>query len=163
VFALATVSLPRGQSVAALRIDGQYWPLGGSAMDLFGDWDSSFARLQKFRKRGKPLTGKLLTPLRYPRKLFCIGANYADHLEEMNAGHLAKKVPGVPPFFFLKPPSTTLVGPGKTVPIPQGCQNFDWEVEFATRSASTSPRATSSSGRKASSGSTSCSASARTA
>jgi len=39
-------------------------------------------------------------------------------------------VPGAPPFFFMKPPSTTLVGPGRTVRIPEGCRNFDWEVEF---------------------------------
>jgi 2-keto-4-pentenoate hydratase/2-oxohepta-3-ene-1,7-dioic acid hydratase in catechol pathway len=84
VFALATVAQPRGQSVAALRLDGEFWPLGGNAMDLFQDWDKSFARLEKFKKRGKPLRGKLLTPLRYPRKLFCVGANYADHLREMN-------------------------------------------------------------------------------
>src|SRR5690606_13775746 len=41
-----------------------------------------------------------------------------------------KKVPGRHPFFFMKPPSTTLVGPGRTVRIPPGCTNFDWEVEF---------------------------------
>ena len=57
MFALATVALPRGQSVAALRIDDQYWSLNSGAMDLFQDWDRSFARLQKFRKRGKPLRG----------------------------------------------------------------------------------------------------------
>jgi 2-keto-4-pentenoate hydratase/2-oxohepta-3-ene-1,7-dioic acid hydratase in catechol pathway len=130
VFALATVAPPRGQSVAALRLDGEYWSLTGNAIDLFQDWDKSFARLEKFRKRGKPLRGKLLTPLRYPRKLFCVGANYADHLREMNAGHLATKVPGAAPFFFMKPPTTTLVGPGDTVRIPKGCENFDWEVEF---------------------------------
>ena len=135
MFALATVALPRGESgvekqVAALRLDAEYWPLKVNAMDLFQDWDKSFAALNRFKKRGKPVSGKLLTPLRYPRKLFCVGANYADHLEEMNAGHLAKKVPGAPPFFLMKPPSTTLVGPGKTVRIPQGCENFDWEVEF---------------------------------
>jgi 2-keto-4-pentenoate hydratase/2-oxohepta-3-ene-1,7-dioic acid hydratase in catechol pathway len=138
VFALATVALPRGQSVAALRVDGQYWPLPAAglpanAMDLFQDWSRSFALLRKFKKRGKPIPmgkARLLTPLRYPRKLFCVGANYADHLEEMNAGHLAKKVPGAPPFFFMKPPSTTLVGPGGTVRIPESCESFDWEVEF---------------------------------
>ena len=138
MFALATVALPRGQSVAALRVDGEYWPLpaGGlpaNAMDLFPDWNKSLSLLQRFRKRGKPIPAskaKLLTPLRFPRKLFCVGANYKDHLEEMNAGPLARKVPGVPPFFFMKPPSTTLVGPGRTVRIPQGCENFDWEVEF---------------------------------
>ena len=138
MFALATIGLPRGQSVAALRIDGQYWPLPAAglpanAMDLFQDWSGSLSRLEKFRQRGRPLPAgkaRLLTPLRYPRKVFCVGANYADHLEEMNAAHLAKKVPGAPPFFFMKPPSTTLVGPGRTVRIPEGCQNFDWEVEF---------------------------------
>lgn len=138
MFALATVALPRGQSVAAVRIDGELWPLPAAglpadAMALFADWRRSFALLQKMKRRGKPIAerkAKLLTPLRYPRKLFCVGANYADHLQEMNAGHLAKKQPGVPPFFFMKPPSTTLVGPGKTVRIPPGCRNFDWEVEF---------------------------------
>ena len=138
MFALATVALPHGQSVAAVRIDGELWPLPAAglpadAMALFADWRRSFALLQKMKRRGKPIAerkAKLLTPLRYPRKLFCVGANYADHLQEMNAGHLAKKQPGVPPFFFMKPPSTTLVGPGKTVRIPQGCRNFDWEVEF---------------------------------
>lgn len=132
MFALATVALPRGQSTAALRLDGPqgpgYWPLNMDAMDLFQDWDRSFARLQKFRRRGKPIRGRLLTPLRYPRKLFCVGANYADHLAEMNAR--ISRQPGAPPFFFMKPPSTTLVGPGRTVRIPEGCRNFDWEVEF---------------------------------
>jgi 2-keto-4-pentenoate hydratase/2-oxohepta-3-ene-1,7-dioic acid hydratase in catechol pathway len=135
VFALATVALPRGRSVAALRVDGaqgpSYWPLNVNAMDLFVDWDRSFAALRNFKKRGKPIAegkAKLLTPLRYPRKLFCVGANYADHLAEMNAR--IDKVPGRPPFFFMKPPSTTLVGPGKTVRIPEGCDHFDWEVEF---------------------------------
>ncbi len=138
MFALATIGLPRGQSVAALRIDGQYWPLPAAglpanAMDLFQDWSSSLSRLEKFRQRGRPIPAgkaRLLTPLRYPRKVFCVGANYADHLEEMNAGHLAQKVPGAPPFFFMKPPSTTLIGPGGTVRIPEGCRSFDWEVEF---------------------------------
>ena len=141
MFGIATLALPRGQSVAALRLDGDYWPLPalglpGDAMQLFGDWRASLRSLEaaaKKRKRGAPVAAakaKLLTPLRYPRKLFCVGANYRDHLDEMNAGHLARKVPGRAPFFFLKPPSTTLVGPGRTVRIPPGCRNFDWEVEF---------------------------------
>jgi 2-keto-4-pentenoate hydratase/2-oxohepta-3-ene-1,7-dioic acid hydratase in catechol pathway len=133
VFALATLALPRGRSAAALRVEGEYWPLEAPAVDLLVDWRRSFAALRKLRRPPRPIAAaraKLLTPLRYPRKLFCTGANYADHLEEMNAAHLARKVPGAPPFFFMKPPSTTLVGPGATVRIPQGCRNFDWEVEF---------------------------------
>ena len=31
---------------------------------------------------------------------------------------------------FIKPPTTALCGPGK-VQIPDGCEQFDWEVELA--------------------------------
>jgi 2-keto-4-pentenoate hydratase/2-oxohepta-3-ene-1,7-dioic acid hydratase in catechol pathway len=48
----------------------------------------------------------------------------------MNASSI-RKIPGVAPFFFMKPPSTSLVGPGRTVRIPPGCHYFDWEVEVA--------------------------------
>ena len=99
MFALATVALPRGQSVAALRVDGQYWPLPAAglpanAMDLFPDWNKSLSLLQRFRKRGNPIPesrAKLLTPLRYPRKLYCVGANYKDRPEDARAW-LARQV-----------------------------------------------------------------------
>src|ERR1700675_1581305 len=32
--------------------------------------------------------------------------------------------------FFLKPPTTTLVGPGQTVSIPKSTRQFDWECEL---------------------------------
>jgi 2-keto-4-pentenoate hydratase/2-oxohepta-3-ene-1,7-dioic acid hydratase in catechol pathway len=80
---------------------------------------------------GVPAAGvTLATPLLYPRKCFCVGANYQSHLDEMNASAI-RKVPGKPPFFFLKPPSTTFVGPGPTVHLPTGCEFFDWEIELA--------------------------------
>ena len=48
---------------------------------------------------------------------------------EMKASSI-KKVRGVPPFFFLKPPSTVLSGPGPTVFMPRDCKNLDWEAEM---------------------------------
>jgi 2-keto-4-pentenoate hydratase/2-oxohepta-3-ene-1,7-dioic acid hydratase in catechol pathway len=157
MFALATVAVaaPGGRArvpTAALRIEDRFWPLpaaakaariaglGASAIELFADWPRALAALGRLaasitagrvpaRLAIPAARARLLAPLLYPRKCFCTGANYADHLAEMNATSI-RKVPGVPPFFFLKPPSTCLVGPGKTVHLPPGTTNFDWEVEF---------------------------------
>jgi 2-keto-4-pentenoate hydratase/2-oxohepta-3-ene-1,7-dioic acid hydratase in catechol pathway len=64
-------------------------------------------------------------PIQYPNKLVAIGANYEDHLREMNAS----SPKGAHPVMFIKPPTTALCGPGK-VQIPDGCEQFDWEVEL---------------------------------
>jgi len=143
-FAVATLGRARGRSEAALRVDGRFWPLSlaglpDDAMRLFDNWPRSLRALERYAaaiRAGKidpsrsvaASRARLLAPLRFPRKLFCVGANYADHLAEMNAS--IAKVPGRPPFFFMKPASTCIVGPGESVRIPRGCQYFDWEVEF---------------------------------
>lgn len=158
MFALGTIAVPatdgsrRRDAVAALRIDERFWPLAAcaraarlpalplDAMALFADWSDALARLRRLaaaieagrvpaRLAVAANKARVLAPLLYPRKCFCTGANYADHLAEMNASSI-RKVAGEPPFFFLKPPSTTLVGPGRTVFMPEGSTNFDWEVEF---------------------------------
>ncbi len=152
MFALATIARGKG-SVAALRVDQRFWPIAASAraasiaglegalIDLFADWPRTWPRLKRLARAielGKvprriaidAQQASVQTPLQFPRKAYCVGANYADHLEEMNAAHLIKKVPGVPPFFFMRPPSSNIVGPGKTVHIPPGCNNFDWEAEM---------------------------------
>jgi len=65
---------------------------------------------------------------RLPRlgdKLICIGANYTDHISEMD-------VPPPPwPYSFVVPPSSTLVLTGTPVEIPRGVQAWDWEAEVA--------------------------------
>ena len=150
MFVLATLVVSR-QRVAAMRIAGRYWPVAAAARatgitglegDLesyFAGWRAAFPRLKrlasviaagKLKPRLAVAEGKarLATPVR-PPKIICVGANYADHLAEMNASSI-KKVPGVPPFFFLKPPSTVLSGPGPTVRMPRDCKNLDWEAEM---------------------------------
>lgn len=70
----------------------------------------------------------LLAPLRYPRKLICAGVNYASHMAEMGA---APPGPDWEAWFFLKPPSTTIVGPGEAVRIdPDPAEQVDWEGEL---------------------------------
>ena len=70
----------------------------------------------------------VIAPLTYPNKLICAGANYYDHAEEMGA---ARPDPDAEPFFFLKSPTTTLVGPAAQVPInTDGRSTVDWEAEL---------------------------------
>ncbi len=67
-----------------------------------------------------------LPPLMYPNKLICLGANYSDHNAEMD-----NTKPPKYPYCFLKPPTTTLVGSGETVRLPEYAKMIDWEVELA--------------------------------
>lgn len=72
---------------------------------------------------------RLLAPITYPRKLICAGANFYDHAEEMGT---ARPDSGAEPFFFLKPPTTAIVGPDTTVSIPAlEKAELDWEIELA--------------------------------
>lgn len=155
MFVLASM-LVSGRRVAAMRVDGgvagRYWPvaaaaraagisgLDGELESFFAAWRTSFPRLKRVAAAiaaGKVATrlsvpeakARLDTPLRRPPKIICVGANYADHLAEMNASSI-RKVRGVPPFFFLKPPSSVLSGPGPTVRMPRDCKILDWEAEM---------------------------------
>ena len=147
-FSLASVKIGP-ETLPAIGCDGRMWPLPAAAASLglappppsltqvFADWDVWQPII--YQIGAAVIAGEvapdialgenheLALPLAYPRKVFCTGANYADHLAEMGAS--LSKVEGRHPFFSLKPPTTCLVGPGPTVAIPQGCGNFDWEVE----------------------------------
>jgi len=130
---------------AALRIDGRAYRLSdlaraahvdlpGTTLGLFDQWQATFPVLEDLARSLPGLdvpaadepSAVLAQPVR-PRKAFCVGANYGDHLAEM--GEPAERQPGRAPFFFLKPATTALCGPGETVRIPRGCTFFDWEAE----------------------------------
>ncbi len=67
-----------------------------------------------------------LAPLLYPRKLICIGTNYQDHIAEMGINTRPKY-----PYSFLKPATTTLIGSGTPVQLPEQAKMVDWEAELA--------------------------------
>jgi 2-keto-4-pentenoate hydratase/2-oxohepta-3-ene-1,7-dioic acid hydratase in catechol pathway len=74
-------------------------------------------------------SARLLAPLRYPRKVICAGVNFRGHVKEMLK--IEAVPPGFEPFFFLKPPTTTVIGPGDAIPVPaDGSAKVDWEVEL---------------------------------
>jgi 2-keto-4-pentenoate hydratase/2-oxohepta-3-ene-1,7-dioic acid hydratase in catechol pathway len=77
-----------------------------------------------------PTPNQFLTPLQYPSKVVLMGANYADHMAKDGSFLNAKKKEESIPVLFFKPPTTTLVGCGKSVRYPAQSDKFDWEGEL---------------------------------
>jgi 2,4-diketo-3-deoxy-L-fuconate hydrolase len=82
--------------------------------------------------REAPLAAESVTflpPVRHVPKLICLAGNYAEHIRE--SGAVAVEKARTFPFFFLKPPSTTLRPSGSTIPLPANSpSHIDWEVEL---------------------------------
>src|SRR5262245_56117532 len=111
-----------GRPVAGILAGGRVVPATSVLGDTFASviailhaWDDVHPRIAKacedksFAEKGTPLASlKLLAPVLYPGVLYCAGANYWDHLNEMAA--IAKKTTGrdvhiskpAEPWFFLK-------------------------------------------------------------
>ncbi|HEV7434218.1 MAG TPA: fumarylacetoacetate hydrolase family protein [Pseudorhizobium sp.] len=106
---------------------------GTSCLDVFRAWDRIEGVITDATHRINGRVGisssevEVLTPIRYPATLLAVGANYSGHLKEMglDAGRWASMP------FFIRPPKSTLVGPGATVIIPRSTRQFDWECELA--------------------------------
>ena len=97
-----------------------------------------FASLASLETKGQGVPVgevKLHAPLLYPGAIYCAGANYADHVEEMAR---AQNLPppkdprelGLKPWFFLKPARASVVGPLSRVARPRSSQKLDWEAEL---------------------------------
>ena len=71
---------------------------------------------------------RLRAPL-VPRKLLCLSGNYQDHIEE-GGGKMAVQDKETPRF-FMKPATTTVIGPGERILIPPVATAIDWEGELA--------------------------------
>lgn len=67
---------------------------------------------------------RLLAPIARPGKFICIGLNYRDHALESGMG-LPER-----PLVFSKF-SSCVIGPEDEVRIPEGCNELDYEAEFA--------------------------------
>jgi 2-keto-4-pentenoate hydratase/2-oxohepta-3-ene-1,7-dioic acid hydratase in catechol pathway len=72
---------------------------------------------------------KLLVPIGEPKKAILLAGNYADHIKE--GGGVAAERQDTYPYFFWKPPSTTLTHPGDPIRIPKvSPDHVDWEIEL---------------------------------
>jgi 2,4-diketo-3-deoxy-L-fuconate hydrolase len=72
---------------------------------------------------------RLCAPILYPRKLFCLAGNYAEHIRE--GGRSVEEKDTVTPRVFMKPPTTTVTGPYDPIRIPPVGNKIDWEAELA--------------------------------
>jgi 2-keto-4-pentenoate hydratase/2-oxohepta-3-ene-1,7-dioic acid hydratase in catechol pathway len=90
------------------------------------------AGLSGDERRGlvQPATSvKLLTPIPMPKKVILLAGNYAEHIRE--GGGQAPERQETFPYFFWKPPSTTLTNPGDPIRIPAvSPHHVDWELEL---------------------------------
>jgi 2-keto-4-pentenoate hydratase/2-oxohepta-3-ene-1,7-dioic acid hydratase in catechol pathway len=148
-YALATLNVDR-EAVPAIEVGSRWYDLRSVAPEifegplrtlitLFAQWERCRPQLAAVAERlqagGHDPLGALrpddfLTPLQFPKKLILCRANYYDHLAKDMGNTTFRKEDSILAY-FMKPPSTTLVGCGKTVRYPWQSEQLDWEVELA--------------------------------
>jgi 2-keto-4-pentenoate hydratase/2-oxohepta-3-ene-1,7-dioic acid hydratase in catechol pathway len=135
-WSLVTYSDGTREHVGALDREGRVVTVperarGPGLMAVMDRWEQISDALSGWSPdHGEAVDGAIVrAPLRYPRKLICAGANYGDHLEEMG---LSTVPDPLEPFFFLLPPTTTIIGHGEAIRIPADPSwRVDWEGELA--------------------------------
>lgn len=157
VFALRRLQhVTTGHELVAVRTPEGLFPVtdvlaatgtaGGdpSLAGLLSDWPASARRLCDAVEQGHtralaPLDlapWRLLAPAVPGASLYCAGANYRSHIEEMARAH-GQRMDTDPrtsqerPWHFVKPVRSCVVPSGATVPRPGACQALDWEAELA--------------------------------
>jgi 2,4-diketo-3-deoxy-L-fuconate hydrolase len=120
------LSLVHGETPASLMHMMRQWLYWREKLPQVVEY--AFAYREQDRIEGQLNKGEIrwLPPLMYPHKLICLGANYKAHNAEMGFSGRPKY-----PYCFLKPATTTLVGSGETVALPELAKMIDWEVELA--------------------------------
>jgi 2-keto-4-pentenoate hydratase/2-oxohepta-3-ene-1,7-dioic acid hydratase in catechol pathway len=106
---------PSGRSAAAAtRVHEEYGKLSAAEQ----------------RRLSRPLKeARLHVPVPDPKKIVLLAGNYAAHIVE-GGGQAAERRETFP-YFFWKPPSTTLTAPGDPIKIPVvSPSHVDWEVEL---------------------------------
>jgi 2-keto-4-pentenoate hydratase/2-oxohepta-3-ene-1,7-dioic acid hydratase in catechol pathway len=113
-----------------------------SVLGLLRSWDRAHARLAAAAQNVQPNDGialaqtKLLAPILYPGALYCAGANYWDHLEEMaeiakrTTGKAPSMVKGKDPYFFMKTTAASIIGTNTPARLPPFSKQIDWEAEL---------------------------------
>jgi 2-keto-4-pentenoate hydratase/2-oxohepta-3-ene-1,7-dioic acid hydratase in catechol pathway len=102
-----------------------------TTLELLEDWAAAESVLRELDITDAPAVSydRLLPPVQWPRKVICAGVNYRKHMREMGG-----EVPdqGWQPFFFLKAPTTSVIGPRDPITISDPDRaRYDWEAELA--------------------------------
>lgn len=100
--------------------------IDGTMIDLIKDWRTLKPGLEALAEKGEgvPLASvKLEAPIQRPGKIFAIGLNYADHIEESKMGTPERQV------WFSKA-QTSINGPYDPIKIARGTMTADYEAEL---------------------------------
>jgi hypothetical protein len=114
-------------------------PPGFGLSEMLDDWGTWLPRIRKAvelcenQDAGPRASYRIATaldvtwlpPIRRPRKLICMGTNYAGHATEVSSDPLKA------PYSFIKSSSNTLRGSGATIPLLDIAKMNDWEIECA--------------------------------
>ena len=114
-----------------------------SVLAILEDWRSAQGALKaagakaaKSKQKSIPVgRAKLMAPVRFPSAIYCAGANYGDHVTEMNKLHGRPPEPdphtlGLKPWHFIKT-ARSVSDPGAAVKISHYSKKMDWEIELA--------------------------------
>ena len=109
-----------------------YLPPDGKAAAAVAALPGQYAQLpekEQTRLRLPAETARLLVPIPEPKKVILLAGNYGAHIIE--GGGQAPERKETFPYFFWKPPSTTLTNPGDPIRIPKvSPDHVDWEIEL---------------------------------
>ena len=116
-------------------------PKDATMLGFLADWETGQDRLDRAlsagpKGSGRPLAdARLLAPVPAPPAIYCAGANYQDHVAEMNARQGQEPEPdphtlGLKPWHFIKA-STAVTDPGAAIRLPKASKAVDWEAELA--------------------------------
>jgi 2-keto-4-pentenoate hydratase/2-oxohepta-3-ene-1,7-dioic acid hydratase in catechol pathway len=117
-----------GQTRTGIVVDGTIidTSVDGTMIDLIRDWDVLKPALEAKAATGGgvPLSVvKLEAPVQRPGKIFAIGLNYADHIEESKMETPQRQI------WFTKA-QTSVNGPYDDIEIAKGTATNDYEVEL---------------------------------
>jgi 2-keto-4-pentenoate hydratase/2-oxohepta-3-ene-1,7-dioic acid hydratase in catechol pathway len=117
-----------------------------SVFSILQHWQQLAPKLRLFARQtrtgvaeafARPLTSvTLLPPVMYPGTVFCAGANYKDHVEEMSRALNLPAEPdphelGLKPWHFIKPSAPCVRETGARIALPSHSRRVDWEAEIA--------------------------------
>jgi 2-keto-4-pentenoate hydratase/2-oxohepta-3-ene-1,7-dioic acid hydratase in catechol pathway len=122
------LAILRDDGTLAAPTDLKRWT---TMLELVEDWAQAEDVLRGMDTGGAAAVeyDALLPPLRWPRKVVCAGVNYRRHMKEMGGEIPAE---GWRPFFFLKAPTTSVIGPHDPIIVRSPDQaRYDWEAELA--------------------------------
>ncbi len=110
-------------------------PWTSSTLAVLGAWTEALPALHALadapwnQRRLKDV--KLMAPLLYPPAIYCTGANYMAHAEEMSAEGAGVDKATTQPYLFLKSGPHCVIGPNEEIRLPGVSKKVDWEGEFA--------------------------------